>query len=66
MKCYDLVVRYKSISPIQKMMKARIDNDCINYIYEVIAGNHKRYEIGGIILGLKTSMEIIAIEMVEI
>lgn len=47
-------------------MKARINNDCVNYIYEAFGYNHKEYEIGGIVLGLRTDKEIIAAKAVSI
>ena len=45
-------------------MKARINNDCVNYIYEAFSCNHMKYEIGGILLGLRTDKEIIVTKAV--
>ncbi len=47
-------------------MKARINYDCVNYIYEAFVGNHMKHEIGGILLGLRTDEEIIATKAVSI
>lgn len=47
-------------------MKTRINNDCVNYIYEAFAHNHEGYEIGGIILGFRHDNEINAIKAVSI
>lgn len=47
-------------------MKARISNDCVNYIYEAFIHDHRECEMGGIILGLRNENEINAIKAVSI
>ena len=47
-------------------MKARINKDCVKYIYEAFSRNHEEYEIGGIILGFRHNNEIEAIKAVSL
>ena len=47
-------------------MKARISNDCVNYIYEAFIHDYRECEIGGIVLGLRNDNEINAIKAVSI
>ena len=47
-------------------MKAKMSNECIAQIYQAIYDSHNDYEIGGILLGIRTPISIIGLHAIHI
>ena len=47
-------------------MKAKMSNRCISQIYQAIYDSHNNYEIGGILLGIRTPISIIGLQAISI
>ena len=47
-------------------MKAKMSNRCISQIYQVIYDSQNNYEIGGILLGIRSPVSIIGLQAIHI
>ena len=61
MKNVDTHILYES-----NRMKAKMSNRCISQIYQAIYNQGSNYEIGGILLGIKTPISIIGLQAISI
>lgn len=47
-------------------MIAKMSNRCISQIYQTIYDLHNNYEVGGILLGIRTPISIIGLQAISI